>query len=129
MLHISKAVTFDPDKKKILIVKRSEDDTNPGKWEFPGGGIQDEEPLIGVIRELGEETGINPKSLRKEGTGDLKTDGRTFRFHVFRAVAENKDVELSWEHSDYEWIEPGEHNDYDTIDGFEKDLEIATGNQ
>jgi putative (di)nucleoside polyphosphate hydrolase len=37
----------------------------PGAWQFPQGGLEaDETPLLGVLREIGEETGI-PKGRLK----------------------------------------------------------------
>jgi 8-oxo-dGTP diphosphatase len=45
---------------KILILKRSTDSkTNPGKWELPGGKVnQDESFDHALIREVYEETNL-----------------------------------------------------------------------
>jgi 8-oxo-dGTP diphosphatase len=45
--------------EKVLLVRRSADDSYPGMWEFPGGGVDGDEPVVDAIRrEVLEETGI-----------------------------------------------------------------------
>ena len=46
---------------KLLIVKRSaNDEQSPGGWEFPGGRLKkDEDPYIGLKREVKEETDLD----------------------------------------------------------------------
>ncbi|MFB6116233.1 MAG: NUDIX hydrolase [Candidatus Nanosalina sp.] len=45
---------------KLLLMKRAETkEMDPGKWEFPGGGIEgSEQPEQAAKRELEEETGL-----------------------------------------------------------------------
>ena len=46
---------------KVLALERSD---TIGAWQFPQGGIDDqEEPLAAVLREVQEETGILPESM------------------------------------------------------------------
>ncbi len=49
------------DKGEFLLLKRSEDsNTNPGKWDLPGGKLEREEILEeAVVREVWEETEIS----------------------------------------------------------------------
>lgn len=45
---------------KILIARRAEDQKLAGKWEFPGGKVEDgESPEECLKRELNEEFGTN----------------------------------------------------------------------
>jgi putative (di)nucleoside polyphosphate hydrolase len=47
---------------KILALERSD---IPGAWQMVQGGLEDgEEPMEGVLREVEEETGILPSSVR-----------------------------------------------------------------
>lgn len=45
---------------RILLLQRAASDTNPNKWEPPGGAVDDEDESIlhAVSRELWEETGL-----------------------------------------------------------------------
>ncbi|MDD5759704.1 MAG: RNA pyrophosphohydrolase [Desulfobulbaceae bacterium] len=46
---------------EVLLLERSD---TPGAWQFPQGGIDDqEEPLSAALREIEEETGIRPQAL------------------------------------------------------------------
>lgn len=124
MIEVAKTVAIT-EEEELLIVRRSQHDSKPGKWEVPGGGVEKEKPVEAAIRELEEETGLTPDTLRKQGAGELETDGRTFRFHVFLAQVSTTSVELSEEHSEHRWIQIEEHEEYDTVEGFRKDLEIS----
>ncbi|MHB1184732.1 MAG: A/G-specific adenine glycosylase [Desulfobulbia bacterium] len=51
---------------KIYIQKRLPDDVWPNLWEFPGGGIhEDETPEQALVREYREETGFAIQGLKK----------------------------------------------------------------
>jgi ADP-ribose pyrophosphatase YjhB (NUDIX family) len=44
---------------RVLLVRGSAQDDNPGAWYLPGGGLEHgEHPLRAVLREYGEETGL-----------------------------------------------------------------------
>jgi len=45
---------------RVLVAQRPDDKTMAGLWEFPGGKVNDgERPETALIRELGEELGID----------------------------------------------------------------------
>lgn len=56
---------FERDMPWYLLLRRSNDETiYPGIWQFVSGCIEGEEkPLDAALRELGEETGLHPRSL------------------------------------------------------------------
>lgn len=57
-LVVSAVISTD---NKVLVVRRSKQDTYPGLWEFPGGGVDDienENVVQAARREALEETGI-----------------------------------------------------------------------
>ena len=54
-----KAFVFDPNNK-VLLLRRAENDSRPGEWEVPGGGVEfGEEPFNAVVREVKEEAGLD----------------------------------------------------------------------
>ena len=69
------------DKGEILILQRSKtDDVLPEYWDIPGGTLEDgEDPLVGAMREVKEETGIdiiNPKLFFQKSNVDIKKNGK-----------------------------------------------------
>ena len=47
------------NNNRVLVVRRSSNDSYPGMWEFPGGGVDNDETVVGAIkREVREETNL-----------------------------------------------------------------------
>jgi 8-oxo-dGTP diphosphatase len=91
---------------KILILKRSTDSkTNPGKWEFPGGKVDQAESFDqALIREVYEETQLKISLDHVVGISEQN-------LHLIRAVhiiMSGKIIEgnltLSSEHEGYAWV-------------------------
>lgn len=50
---------FNPQREAYLIVKRGQDQSGAGKWEFPGGKIESHEgPKQALAREISEELSL-----------------------------------------------------------------------
>ena len=103
---------------KILILKRSTDSkTNPGKWELPGGKVnQDESFDHALIREVYEETNLKIALEHVVGTSEQN-------LHIIRAVhiiMSGKIIEgelnLSSEHEGYVWVWMETLKDYELSD-------------
>lgn len=90
---------------QILLVRRSA--TAPSRafdWEFPGGTIEDDEdPKIGAIRELAEETDIKLDEADYLYAGTDKDQRFSGFFFYVNVNAPN--IKLSFEHDKFAWVD------------------------
>ena len=60
LLLVAAAVLIDADGR-VLVCQRSDQQSHPGKWEFPGGKVEaGETPEAALRRELFEELAVEP---------------------------------------------------------------------
>jgi 8-oxo-dGTP diphosphatase len=58
MIHVVAGALFD-EQGRVLIAQRPPGKHMAGGWEFPGGKLEpDEQPFVGLQRELHEELGV-----------------------------------------------------------------------
>lgn len=118
-LIATSALVLDPrgpgSSLRILLLQRAASDSNPNKWEPPGGAVDDEDVSIlhAVTRELKEETGL--KATRIDGlVGEPhlfnRSNGDTVcRFNFAVIVDAGEDVKLDPnEHQNYVWASEDE---------------------
>jgi len=92
-----------------LLVMQVDADT----WELPGGRMgATEAPIVGLKREVTEETGLSVTVGEPIHTAAWRNDAGRGRFSVvYYCETETTDVELSDEHCDYEWVSPSTARD------------------
>lgn len=96
---------------KVLVGKRPEGASLPGRWEFPGGKIElNEGPEEALARELREELGVEAE------VGPLKfaathTYGKTGILFLFYEVKYWKGSIKTQQHLDLKWVAPKELSD------------------
>ena len=97
-----KAIVLSPDDE--LLVMQMDAET----WELPGGRMGAyEEPLVGLKREVQEETGLSVEVHEPVHTAAWRNDVGRGRFSVvYWCETEATEIELSHEHCDYEWVSP-----------------------
>ena len=107
---------------KILIARRAADQKLAGKWEFPGGKVEDgESPEECLKRELEEEFGIQVE------VGEFITSSKQHYDHIsielmaFRTKYISGEFTLT-DHDTIEWVAPEELLNYDLA---EADIPIA----
>ncbi len=114
-------VTLVDPRGRVLMQER--DEHAPlwaDMWCFPGGGLElDEEPVVGAVRELAEETGVGvpPEDLTDLGRFELVTHDRgTFQFHAFvaRTTLGDRDLECH-EGRQMVFVDPARWPDLDTV--------------
>jgi 8-oxo-dGTP diphosphatase len=116
---------------KVLLIRRAAEGLEPGLWEYPAGRLKQFEDIEkGLRREVEEEVGLE----------DLKIDRpiRTFTYMRGGDAAENevkgivfvcrtkqKDIKLSPEHDQYEWLDFEEAIKRLSHEGIKQDVVIA----
>lgn len=101
---------------KLLAVKRSENESSTGFWEFAGGEIEkDENREEAAVRELEEETGLTGRIERRGRFYFSKGERGKWRIYPHLINVENPEVELSHEHSEYRWVKPSELEEMETL--------------
>lgn len=95
---------------KFLIVKRADDDDFlPGWWELPGGGTDFGEDIVeAVLREIKEECGIEAKMLFPAFVSSYMNDAQPNKQYIeiffVCKMFEGQEVKISYEHSDFKWV-------------------------
>ena len=123
--------SFIKNDDKILILKRS-DKVKSMKclWAGVSGIIEknDTTPLDRAKIEIFEETGINEKEIELlKSIEQIKIESTQYKNHVwtifpFLFKAKNPEIKLNWENSDFNWIEPSQIKNYETVPELEKIL-------
>jgi 8-oxo-dGTP diphosphatase len=120
---VVKTVACHTEKEKFLVVQRSAHDSMPLKWEFPGGGVEEDETVReAALRELEEETGLEGEIIRRGEPGKFEREEDILEFNVFE-VEVSGSVELGDEHRDFLWVSKEKLEKLDSEDGMKKDLE------
>tara|TARA_B100000073_G_scaffold285966_1_gene247604 strand:- start:119 stop:541 length:423 start_codon:yes stop_codon:yes gene_type:complete len=103
--QVRKAVLIN-DEDKVLILRSSDkNEKHAGEWDLPGGHIHEgEDDIDGLKREVKEETALDIASPEM-----ILHDGRK-KFYKTRSYSGT--IELSDEHTEYEWVTVGELDSY-----------------
>ena len=127
---LSVRVLLINENDKILILKRSTNSkTNPGKWELPGGKVDQKESFDqALIREVYEETKLKIALDHVVGVSEQN-------LHLIRAVhiimsgkiLEGK-LNLSNEHEGYVWVFFDNLSEYELADWLQEFVKNQTSN-
>lgn len=94
---------------KVLVLKRSRS-PEKGKWDFPGGFLnQKEVPEQALVREIKEELGTNVKQYLPLGffAGTYKWNKDRFPIVTSAYLVQlEENLKLDKENSDWKWVDP-----------------------
>lgn len=100
--------------EKVLIAKRSTGDPNVfGKWEFPGGKVQDnEDEKQAIEREIKEEFELLISAERFLTNNVCEYPTKTVDLKLYRCKYLSGKFNLH-DHSEYKWVDKKELLNYD----------------
>jgi 8-oxo-dGTP diphosphatase len=98
---------------KILITRRREGAHLGGLWEFPGGKVENDESLrSALIREIGEELGVQVRVGDEFLTVEHQYPARTVKLHFFNCTIEHGEPHMV-DVADLRWIPAIELEQFD----------------
>lgn len=107
---------------KVLAAQRSASMDLPGKWEFPGGKVEEgEAPEACLVREIQEELAMDIEINGALSPSEFKYPSKKILLIPFVAVWKSGEIQLA-EHSKVIWLDK---NDLNSVDWAEADLPIV----
>ena len=102
-----KGILFDGDCRRILLVRRSDDDpTGAGTWECAGGCVESgETPEDALLRELREEAGIAEVTVKGVAYASMIEAEGPCLILAYLCQSPTETVTLSREHRAYRWAD------------------------
>ena len=99
---------------RVLAARRTTPAEAAGRWEFPGGKVEDgEAPDAALVREIAEELGV-PIEVRRWLTGAVPI-GTSYELVVAVAVISSGEPRPV-EHDEVRWLSADELDDVDWLD-------------
>lgn len=111
MIEVTAAVIIE--KGKVLIAQRAENQKMAGKWEFPGGKVEQGETYEECLkREISEELGIKIEIESLFVENIYRYDSGTIKLIAYKARYIEGEYDLSV-HNQIKWVKPDELDNYD----------------
>jgi mutator protein MutT len=109
-----RVVLKDKRGRYLLMQRTRKWGLQPGVWEFPGGKLDPGETFAeALVRETREETGFDVELLDVLGAAQWEKPDRRVAYLILSARVTGGRFQISEEHDDAAWVEPGEMERYD----------------
>jgi 8-oxo-dGTP diphosphatase len=93
------------DNKYLLLHKSLTVPRFPGYWDFPGGGLEEnEDPFEGIKREILEETNLKANPLKVTWKTQMKVNDIMTEYRIYSVELLSDEIKLSHEHTEYKWV-------------------------
>jgi 8-oxo-dGTP diphosphatase len=118
--RLSMKVVILNDEGKCLLIRRSMNSKgNPGKWDFPGGKVDQGETFDeGLFREVYEETKLRISLERPLTVVESESPTNRVIYLFMEGKLVEGEVILSEEHEDHKWITKDEMANMDLATQF-----------
>lgn len=98
--------------KQVLIAHRNPTGQMGGRWEFPGGKVEDgETDETAIVREMQEEFGITVTPGAKIAEAEFKHNGKVSSLHAYLVTLPHDGMTEKYtltEHTEYRWADLAE---------------------
>jgi 8-oxo-dGTP diphosphatase len=100
-----KAVILNAEGKFLVLHRSSTAPSKPNQWDLPGGELDyGEDPSVGILREIKEETGLEVDDLAPFDVEAHINQADKFWITIcYKCRAHSYEVKLSFEHDDSHW--------------------------
>tara|TARA_B100001094_G_scaffold333457_1_gene412826 strand:+ start:15649 stop:16095 length:447 start_codon:yes stop_codon:yes gene_type:complete len=123
-IEVAVGVVAHPEQG-IILTQRAKNAHQGGKWEFPGGKVEESEsPAEALLRELGEEVGIMPLEYVLWREQRFSYPDRHVILYIYW-VSKFSGIPYGAEEQTLAWVQPpqlGEYHMPDANQGFLPDL-------
>lgn len=106
MLVGQKAILLNKENK-ILLLQRSEKAGGKGLWSLPGGALEKEDPIQGILREIEEECQITKEQisdLHPFALRSYESDGDFVVIIGYIGKLLTEEITLDWENDNYKFV-------------------------
>lgn len=118
--------------KLVLLKRSSQVRAYQGKWCAVAGYIDEPRSLTDkAAREIEQELGLKREEIDQFAIGEPYEFrdpelNKLWCIHPIAAVLKRaSEVAIDWEHADFEWIEPAQLSDFDTVPKLDESLRRA----
>ncbi|MFK0294457.1 (deoxy)nucleoside triphosphate pyrophosphohydrolase [Streptomyces sp. NPDC090442] len=103
------------ERGRLLAARRSAPPALAGRWELPGGKVEDgETPEQALVRELREELGVDAAPVERIPGEWVLRPGYVLQVWTARLVSGRP--EPLQDHDELRWLRPGEEREVDWLD-------------